>query len=285
MKDSLMRYGERRSLSCVVGTAVLIVLGIAFLMPFYWMIVQATHTSKEILQFPPPLSFGRRSPDNYQDLLETIPFWRNFFNSVFISAGTVVLTLVVCSMSGYAFAMLRFPGKNVLFGILLFTMMVPWVVNLIPWYVIMARFDWLDTYQAIIVPAAVNGFGVFWMRQYIGAHIPADLLDSARIDGCPESMIFFRVIAPIITPAYGALAILAFVNSWNNFFYPLVVLQSKTMFTLPVALQYLNADPYKGMDFGVTMMGASLAVLPVMIAFWLASRKFIAGLTAGAIKG
>ena len=264
---------------------VLAVLGVVFFVPFYWMIVQATHTSKEILTLPPPLWFGDKAVLNYDGLMATIPFWRNYLNSVIISAGVVVLTLVICSMSGYAFALLRFPAKNVLFAILLMTMMIPWVVSLIPWYIIMANFGWIDTYQAIILPAGVNGFGVFWMRQYISAHVPADLLDSARIDGCPEATIFPRVVAPVITPAYGALAILAFVNSWNNFFYPLIILRSKEMFTLPVALNFLNGDPYRGMDFGVTMMGTSLAVLPVMIVFWFASRRFIEGLTAGAIKG
>lgn len=265
--------------------SVLVLLGVVFFVPFYWMIVQATHTSKEILRLPPPLWFGDKSPINYQGLLATIPFWRNYLNSVIISGGTVVITLVICSMSGYAFALLRFPGKNLLFGILLMTMMIPWVVSIIPWYIIMARFGWIDSYQAIILPAGVNGFGVFWMRQYITAHVPSDLLDSARIDGCPEATIFPRVVAPVITPAYGALAILAFVNSWNNFFYPLIILRSKTMFTLPVALDFLNGDPYRGMDFGVTMMGTSLAVLPVMLVFWFASRRFIEGLTAGAVKG
>jgi multiple sugar transport system permease protein len=265
--------------------SVLVLLGVVFFVPFYWMIVQATHTSKEILRLPPPLWFGDKSPINYQGLLATIPFWRNYLNSVIISGGTVVITLVICSMSGYAFALLRFPGKNLLFGILLMTMMIPWVVSIIPWYIIMARFGWIDSYQAIILPAGVNGFGVFWMRQYITAHVPSDLLDSARMDGCPEATIFPRVVAPVITPAYGALAILAFVNSWNNFFYPLIILRSKTMFTLPVALDFLNGDPYRGMDFGVTMMGTSLAVLPVMLVFWFASRRFIEGLTAGAVKG
>jgi len=264
---------------------VLALLGVIFFVPFYWMIVQATHTSKEILRLPPPLWFGDKALLNYDGLLATIPFWRNYLNSVIISAGTVVLTLIICSMSGYAFALLRFPAKNLLFGILLMTMMIPWVVSIIPWYIIMARFGWIDTYQAIILPAGVNGFGVFWMRQYITSHVPTDLLDSARIDGCPEATIFPRVVAPIITPAYGALAILAFVNSWNNFFFPLIMLRSKNMFTLPVALNFLNGDPYRGMDFGVTMMGTSLAVLPVMIVFWFASRRFIEGLTAGAVKG
>lgn len=276
---------QKQKLSRGVIFGVLILLGVIFFVPFYWMIVQATHTSKEILRLPPPFWFGDKSLLNYEGLRETIPFWRNYMNSVIISGGTVVLTLVICSMSGYAFALLRFPARNLLFAILLMMMMIPWVVSIIPWYIIMAKFGWIDTYQAIILPAGVSGFGVFWMRQYITAHVPRDLLDSARIDGCPESTIFPRVVAPIITPAYGALAILAFVNSWNNFFYPLIILRSKNMFTLPVALNYLNGDPYRGMDFGVTMMGTSLAILPVMIVFLFASRRFIEGLTAGAIKG
>ena len=262
----------------------LAILGVLFFFPFYWMFVQSTHTSLEILRTPPPVFFGGSLAANYRAMMDVIPFWRNFANSLFVSAATTTLSLLFCSMGGYAFAMYSFPGKKALFNILLLTMMLPWIVSLIPWFIIMSRLGWVDRLAALIVPGAANAFGIFWMRQYIGSHVPKDLLHSARIDGCPEGLIFFRIFLPLLTPALGALGILNFLNSWNNFFFPMVVLQTKGKFTIPLALRYLNADPYKGMDFGVTMLGASMAVIPILVVFWAASRQFISGLTAGALK-
>ena len=262
----------------------LAILGILFVFPFYWMFLQSTHTSLEILKMPPPLFFGRSLVENYLVMMDVIPFWRSFCNSLFVSLTTTAFSLLFCSMGGFAFAMYSFPGKEILFNILLLTMMLPWIVSLIPWFIIMSRLGWIDKLIALIIPGAANAFGIFWMRQYIGGHVPKDLLFAARIDGCPEGLIFFHVFLPLLTPALGALGILNFLNSWNNFFFPMVVLQTKEKFTIPLALRYLNADPYKGMDFGVTMLGASMAVIPILIVFWAASRKFISGLTTGAIK-
>jgi len=269
----------------VIVYIIMIILGIIFVVPFYWMLVQSTHTSKEILGAPPPLWFGVKFSVNYHSMMSIIPFWRNFLNSLFVAGTATVATLFFCSAAGFAFAMYDFPAKKYLFGLLLLTMMIPGIVLVVPWFILMTRFGWLNTFYALIVPGMVNAFGIFWMRQYISSNCPKELLEASRIDGCPEVTIFFRIFVPIIVPAYGALGILAFLAQWNNFFFPLIILQSKEMFTIPVALKALNSDPYKGMDFGVMMTGSTMAVTPVLIVFWIAAKQFISGMTAGAVKG
>ncbi len=274
-----------KNITKIVMYLFLIIGAILSFLPFYWMLTLATLDSKAIFQFPPPLLPGHNTLINYKNMMTVIPFWRNLFNSAFVATCVTGLTLLFCSMGGFAFAMYKFPGRNKLFALMLSTMMIPGLVQLIPWFIIISRLKWINHLEALIIPSAVTAFGIFWMRQYIAANIPAELLDAARIDGCPEFTIFFRVIAPLLSPAYGALGIMTFMGSWNNFLYPLTVLRKKDVATLPIALQLLRGDPYRGGDYGVLMFGTALAMLPILIVFWAASRKFIAGLTAGALKG
>jgi ABC-type glycerol-3-phosphate transport system permease component len=263
----------------------LIVGGLISAFPFYWMLILASHTMKSIIQYPPPFLPGSNLIVNYLNMMKVIPFWQNFMNSMVVSLSVTILTLLFCSLGGYAFAMYRFPGRRLLFGAMLGTMMVPSLVMLIPWFIIISRLNWVNDLKALIIPGAVSAFGIFWMRQYIATNIHSELLDAARVDGCSEVMIFFKVVAPLLKPAYGALGIMSFMGSWNSFFYPLLVLKKTESATLPLALQILRGDPYRGGDYGVLMFGTALAMLPILIAFWAASRQFISGLTAGAIKG
>jgi ABC-type glycerol-3-phosphate transport system permease component len=258
---------------------------IVIFLPFLLMLIEATHSSNEILQTPPPLIPGMRAGENYASIIATVPFWRNYLNTVIVAAAISLLSLVFCSLGGYAFAMLDFPLKRIIFAGLLGTVMLPWLVNLVPWFIITTRLKWMNNFLAVIVPAAASAFGVFWMRQYISSTIHPALIDAARIDGCPEGLIFFRIVAPLLVPAYAALGIMNFLASWNNFFYPFLVLTNKYMMTLPLALNLLRGDPYRGMDYGVLMLATTLALAPVMLVFWAASRRFIAGMTAGAVKG
>lgn len=289
MRDYLSAKSKGQGASGIITKvglyAFLLVLAMLSFMPFYWMLVLATHDTQTIFQYPPPLLPGGNALINYQNMLTVIPFWKNFLNSAVVATAVTLSTLLLCSMGGYAFAMYKFPGKNVLFILMLATLMVPFLALIIPWFIIISRFGWLNDLRALIVPGAVSAFGIFWMRQYISSNISFELLDAARIDGCPEFMIFFRVVAPLLGPAYGALGILTFMGSWNSFFYPLVVIKDTDVATLPLALQLLRGDPYRGGDYGVLMFGTALGMLPVLIVFWAASRRFISGLTAGALKG
>jgi multiple sugar transport system permease protein len=266
----------------------IILLSGAFLsaFPFYWMLVLGTQSTMEIFHWPPMLLPGTQLVPNYHTMLSIIPFWRNLFNSTFVAATHTALVLLLSSMAGYAFAMYRFPGRNLLFAFLLATLMIPWLAGIIPWFILISRWlHWINRYEALILPGAASALGIFWMRQYIQGTVPSELLDAARIDGCPEFFVFFRVVAPLLAPAYGALGIMTFMTNWNAFLQPLLVMQEKTMYTLPVALALLRQDPQRGYDAGALMLGTSMAVLPILIVFLLAARQFMAGLTMGALKG
>ncbi|BAL99266.1 MULTISPECIES: carbohydrate ABC transporter permease [Caldilinea] len=254
--------------------------------PFYWMFILATQNTNQIFSWPPQFTPGESLMTNYQTMLSIIPFWRNFANSLFVGITHTALALLFCSMGGYAFAMYRFPGRDWLFALLLATMMVPWIAGIVPWFILISKWlQWINRYEALIIPGAASAFGIFWMRQYVQESIPSELLDAARIDGCPEFLIFFRIVAPLLMPAFAALGIMIFINNWNAFLGPLLVMQDKSMYTLPVALALLRQDPRRGFDAGVLMLGTAMATLPMLIVFLAATRRFMAGLTLGALKG
>ncbi|GAB4568066.1 MAG: carbohydrate ABC transporter permease [Anaerolineae bacterium] len=276
----------RRLIGRVLFNGILLVGAFLSAFPFYWMLILGTHSTVEIFHWPPMFLPGTKTLENYRGMMDIIPFWRNFFNSAFVSTTHTALSLLFCSMGGYAFAMYRFPGRDKLFALMLATMMIPWMAGIIPWFILISKWlHWINRYEALIIPGAASAFGIFWMRQYIQETVPSELLDAARIDGCPEFWIFFRVVAPLLAPAYGALGIMTFMGSWNAFMGPLLVMQEKTMYTLPVALALLRMNPQRGYDAGVLMLGTSMAVLPVLIVFLMAAKRFMAGLTAGALKG
>lgn len=271
---------NRAILYLIIGTGAFC---IAF--PIYWMFALATHSTINIFSYPPPLGFGDQVVRNFTVLFDSISYARHMWNSVFVAAANVLLILIFCSMGGYAFAMYTFPGKRWMFALCLSTLMIPWIANIIPWFIVIREIGWVDNHLALIVPGAANAFGIFWMRQYISSAVHPQLLDQARVDGCHEWLIFFRVVAPTLTPAFSALGIFSFVTSWNNFIVPLIVLRSDRLLTLPLSLVQLTGDPRRGTDVAILMMAASLAILPIVIAFLISSRKFIAGMMAGAIKG
>jgi ABC-type glycerol-3-phosphate transport system permease component len=250
------------------------------------MFILGAQATQDIFSWPPHFLPGDSLRQNYQDMMAIIPFWRNFANSALVSVSHTALSLLFCSMGGYAFAMYQFPGRNQLFALMLATIMIPWMAGIIPWFILISKWlHWINRYEALIIPGAASAFGIFWMRQYVQESIPHELLDAARIDGCPEFTIFFRVVAPLLMPAYAALGILVFVGSWNAFLGPLLVMQEKEMYTLPVALALLRQDPQRGYNAGVLMLGTAMATLPMLIVFLAATRRFMAGLTLGALKG
>jgi cellobiose transport system permease protein len=176
------KFNPRKSLTKICLYTLLIVGGLLSAFPFYWMLILASHTMKSIIQYPPPFLPGANLLVNYLNMIKVIPFWKNFLNSLIVALSTTTLTLLFCSLGGYAFAMYRFPGRRMLFGIMLGTMMVPSLVMLIPWFIIISRLNWINDLKALIVPGAVSAFGIFWMRQYISSNISSELLDAARVD-------------------------------------------------------------------------------------------------------
>jgi len=263
----------------------LVLFGAAImLVPFYFMFVFATHTNTEILSVPPPLWFGDAFLDNVRALVAERPhFWRSLGLSLWIAGAATVLNLFFCSLGGYGFAMYEFPGKNTLFGGLMATMLLPAFVGMIPFVLLMKQLDWLNTTRALIVPGACSAFGVFLMRQYIGSAVPRELVEAARMDGCGEFGIYWRVVLPLIGPAMGTLGLVTFIGAYNNFVGALLVMSDVDMFTAPLVLRSLQGTGQT--PWGAISAGSAITVLPLLILFVLYSRRLIEGLTAGAVKG
>ena len=275
------------SLLCKVGKKIslyfiLIVIALVMLLPFYMMFVMSTLSTNEIYSFPPIMWFGDNLVTNFRNMVEAVNLPRAFLNSCIVTFTYTFLVLLFCSMGGYAFSVYDFPGRSKLFGILLGTMMVPATASIIPWFIMISRLHWVNSFQALIIPGCANAFGIFWMRQYCQNNVPASLMEAARIDGCSEWTIFFRVIAPILKPAYASLGIMQFVNMWNEFMQALIILRDEDLYTLPLLLRSMVSD--RGTDYGAMMLASTCAVLPLLICFLCASKFFMDGLTAGAVK-
>ncbi len=255
---------------------------IVMLAPFYFMFVFATHSRTAIFSLPPPLWFGHDFLANLKILTDHIPFWRNLGWSLYVAIASTALTLLFCSMGGYAFALFEFRYKNALFAFVMVTMLLPSFMNMIPTFMIMDLLGWIDQPRALYIPGAASAFGIFLMRQFVATSVPKDLIEAARMDGCGEFGIYWRIVLPLLKPALGTLGLITFIASWNNFIGPLIVMRSPEMYTLPLALRSLQSPV--DTEWGALMTGSAIATVPLVILFVLSSRQLIAGLTAGAVK-
>jgi len=262
--------------------AVLVLAGLAFLLPFYWMVVSSFRPTAQFFQLPIPLVPNPPSLENFETLFTRSQFGRGLVNSAFLAVVAVILQVGFCALAGYTFAKLRFRGRDALYLGILTTMMIPLGVGLIPNFIIMARIGWVDTYQALIIPGIANAFGIFWMRQYC-LSLPDELLDAARVDGAGEFGIFSRIVLPVIRPALASLAIFVFLSSWNDFLRPLVFLRSEEKFTVQLWLSIVERQGNVSQP-AIVMAGSLLASIPIVILFAALQRHFIAGLTAGSVK-
>ena len=261
----------------LVGAGALIMLA-----PFYFMFVFATHSRTEIFSLPPPMWFGDDFLANVEILTKRLPFLRNLCLSLYVGICNTGLTLLFCSMGGYAFAMYEFRFKKALFGLVMGTMLLPSFMNMIPSFMIMDLLGWIDQPRALYIPGAASAFGIFLMRQFIGSAVPRELVEAARMDGCGELGIYARIVLPLLKPALGTLGLITFISSWNNFIGPLVVMRSPDMYTLPLALRSLQSPV--DTEWGALMAGSAIATLPLIVLFVLCSRQLISGLTVGAVK-
>lgn len=253
-------------------------------MPFLYMFTASFKANAEIFSYPLTILPQQPILTNYQRLLsgESIPFIRQFLNSVFVALSQVVLSLFVASLVGWGFAKYEFRGKQVLFLLLLGTLMVPGQVTLVPLFLLMLNIGWLDTYWAIIIPGAVNAFGVFFMRQNM-LSVPNELLDAGRMDGVTEFGLYWRIGLPLTRGALSILSVLTFLGAWNDYLWPLIVLRSSERFTYPLGLATLNGL-YK-VEYGMILAGATIVTIPVIIVFIAGRNQLISSLTIGAVKG
>lgn len=250
--------------------------------PFYWLLVMATRTTSDIYSFPPKLWFGPHLLDNVSRVLSSIDFFGAFWNTLFVASACTLLVLFFDSLAGFTFAKFHFPGKKWLFVLLLATMMAPAQLSLVPSFVIMAEFGWVGTYKALIIPGMVNAFGIFWIRQYAQESVPSELLDAGKIDGCGFFRLYWNISLPILRPALSFLAAFTFIGVWNDYLWPLIILNDENKFTLQVALSSLNG--IYTTDYSMVIAGTLLAVIPLIVLFLFISKQFISDIAAGAIK-
>lgn len=265
----------------VVAYAILFFWAILSLMPLFWMFSISVTNVVTLLKMPPALLPDPLTFENYRRLIEgsMVPRW--MMNSLIVTFANTVISLFVSSFYGYIFAKKTFPGGRFLFGLLISTMMVPFFVVVIPIFLIFRDFDLLNSLWALIIPYVFSAFGVFLMRQTIKT-LPSELIEAAKIDGCSEFGVYWRIILPLIKPGLAVLGIFTFVNSWNDFFWPLIVLNDPEMYTLQVGLPTLQGQ---WTDYGLVMAASSIAALPTILMFLAFQRYFLQGITIGAVKG
>ena len=267
----------------ILAWGVLIVTTIISLWPMYWLFVTSLTPTFETIKTPPDLAPIHASLTNFVRLFgQARDYWRWGVNSLVVTLSVTLFHIFFDTLSGYAFAKKRFPGRNLLFWIILSTLMIPDHVTLVPKYIVARNLNLLDSLWAVILPGTASVFGIFLMRQYIQT-LPSELEDAGRIDGCSEPELFWRIILPMTKPAIGALAIFTFVRNWNDFLWPLIVLQKSRNFTLTVGVASLQGE--FSTDYGLIFAGAALAALPMIVFFLLFQRFFLEGVRMGALKG
>jgi len=251
------------------------------LLPFFWMLTTSFKTELETLRIPPQWIPSGFRWENYVKAWNAAPFDRYFFNSFFIAITTTIGEVFTTILAAYAFAKMRFFGKNVLFAALLGTLMIPGEMLLLPNYVTIARLGWLDHYEALIIPWLVSVFGIFLLRQFFRS-IPDELLDAARIDGCSRFRFLFTIVVPLSRPAIFTVALFKFLGSWNAFLWVLIMTNKATMRTVPVGLQVFSSEI--GTAYEQLMAASVLAIVPVLILFFFTQKQFIQGITRTGIK-
>lgn len=252
--------------------------------PLAWMLLSSVKSPQELMQTPPSWWPEQPSLDAYRTVFEMLPFGRAFGNS-FLVAGVATLSVVVTSvLAGYAFAKYRFKGRDTLFWVLVGTMFLPPVVMLVPLYWLVSQLGLSDSYLGVMLPWLANGFGIFLMRQFI-ADVPDELIDAARLDGAGEARIVRTVVAPLVMPAVVTLSIFAFVFYWNNFLWPLSILQTTEKFPVVLMLSQLLSYSTSVQYQNVVMAGAAVASIPTIVLFLLTQRVFVAGIARTGVKG
>jgi len=259
-----------------------IFFGIVMVLPFYYMVITSFKTLEEVTKVPISLLLSSPTLKPYTDLLDSLAYGRFMLNSFLVAITTTLGTLFFCSLAGYAFAKHQFRFKNFFFMFLLSTMLIPGSVLLVPGFLLMRDFGWLNTFLPLIVPGLTGAFGIFLARQFI-QEIPDDFLDAARIDGANDFRIFWQIILPLSKPLLATLAILTFLYNWNNFISPLIYIFDESKFTLPLGLSLLQGK-YTNWE-NIQMAGAALAIIPVLVIFFLFQKQIVKSLSTSGLKG
>ncbi|MFQ5652646.1 MAG: carbohydrate ABC transporter permease [bacterium] len=265
----------------VLFYTLLVLWTILFIYPFLWMIVATVRPEYEISSFS--IIPSEVSLYSYAQVFEKIPILRSFLNSLFVALTVTAGVLIFCSMIGYALSRLRFQGRDFIFYLVLFTMMIPFQIILIPLYILMVKFGWVNSYLSLTVPWMVTALGIVLFRQYFQS-IPQDLIDAARIDGCNELQIIFRIIWPNSIPTLITVGILTFMTTWNEVLWPLIVIRERDLMTMPQLVTIFAVGGQAESQLGVQLAAATLLALPVIIAYTFFQRYFIESMATTGLK-
>ena len=272
----------KRPFATVAVHALLAIGALVTLTPLLWMVSASFMPSGQASSFPPPLLPTHPTLQHYVDLFTRLNLARDFGNSLFITLSVTLFSLVVNSMAGYAFAKLRFEGREAVFKVLVAAMVIPAQVGMMPLFLMVKGMGLVNTPWGVMIPGLAGVFGIFMIRQF-ALSIPDDLLDAARIDGASEFRIYWTIVLPVLKPILVTMATFSFLSSWNDFMWPLIVLSNDARYTLPVALASLAGEHVQ--DTELMMAGSVLTVLPVLGVFLMMQRSYIQGVLMGSVKG
>ncbi|MCX6050069.1 MAG: carbohydrate ABC transporter permease [Chloroflexi bacterium] len=276
-------YNLARALDKIWLYLLVIVGLLIFCIPVYYMATTSLKAESEVVAIPIHWIPHEFHPENYSAAFALAPFATYFYNSLVVAIVVVAMTLFLSALAGYGFAKFNFPGKNICFLLVLSTLMIPFQILLIPLYILVYNLGWTNNYAGLIIPGAVSAFGVFLMRQFC-LTLPDELLDAARIDGCNELRIFLSIVLPLLKPPLASLAIITFLGSWNNFLWPLIVVNKADLFTLPVGMTVFT-QPLRSPYWTYIMAVSTVATLPVVIVFLALQKYFIQGVVLSGMKG
>jgi multiple sugar transport system permease protein len=260
----------------------LVVGGLAMLFPFAWMVSTSLKPDLAVFQTPPRLIPKPFQPSNYSTVVHVFPVWRFLVNSALVAVVSVTLQVGTSAMAAYAFARLKFRGNNLLFLLYLTTLMVPFQVTIVPLFVEMKYLHLVNTYPALIVPSIASAYGTFLLRQAF-LSLPAELEEAAFVDGASHWTVFTRIVLPLVRPALATFAVLSFIASWNSFLWPLVIISSQKLMTLPVGLSNLQGEHLTA--WNLVMAGATISVLPILLVYLVAQKQIVRGFVLSGVKG
>ena len=272
----------RPTLGLAISLIFVVVFGFLMFAPLIWMFLGGVKTEAEVIAIPPTVLPQVWQWNNFTYVLETSPIGRGYLNSMIVVPIVVVVQLTTSIVGGYVFAKVRFPGREALFIGILSTLMIPSFLVEIPLFVVIVQLDWMNTYAALVVPHLFTAFGIFLMRQFMES-VPTEYIESARLDGCSEWGVIGRIVFPLVREPAAALAIFVFVYHWNDLFWPLLVMRQQFMYTLPIALYYLQGG--YGRYYHLILASATLAVVPVVIVYALLQENIIKGVALTGLKG
>jgi multiple sugar transport system permease protein len=271
----------KRTFPWLLVNGALLLLAVVTVTPLVWMVSASLMPTGEANHEPPRFFPSEVTWVHYQDLFTRLDLGRHFLNSLLVAGAITLLSLLLNSLAGYAFAKLRFPGRDRLFAFLLGAMIIPAQVSMLPLFLLMKYLGLVNTWWGVILPSMATILGIFLVRQY-ALSIPGELLDAARIDGASEFRIYRTIVLPLLRPVLVTLAVFTFLSAWNDFMWPLIILSDDSRYTLPVALANLSGEHI--LDTELMMAGAVLTVLPVIVMFLVLQRQYIAGITMGGVK-